>query len=178
MRKFQRIYKALPVNWKCGWHSTRVGSSDEKIQVTLGHRSPVRCVVFSPDGSMIISGSQDGKTCQWRITTGSETEPALEADVNGDGSVEVQTEPTLEADVNGDGSVDLQDLAIVNARLGQTGDNSADVNGDGVVNVVDLALVANAIEDDTAAPSLHPQSLEILTATDVRRWLSQSIQSL
>ncbi|MDE0010800.1 MAG: dockerin type I domain-containing protein [Candidatus Poribacteria bacterium] len=145
-----------------------------KIQATLGHRSPVRCVVFSPDGSMIISGSQDGKTRQWRITTGSETEPTLEADVNGDGSVDVQTKPALEADVNGDGSVDLQDLVIVNARLGQTGENSADVNGDGVVNVVDLALVANAIEDDAAAPSLHPQSLEILTATDVRQWLSEA----
>ena len=85
------------------------------------------------------------------------------------------TEPAQrKADVNGDGSVDLQDLVIVNARLGQTGQNSADVNGDGVVNVVDLALVANAIEDDAAAPSLPPQSLEMFTATDVRQWLSQA----
>ncbi|MDE0468638.1 MAG: dockerin type I domain-containing protein [Candidatus Poribacteria bacterium] len=143
-----------------------------KIQATLGHRSPVRCVVFSPDGSMIISGSQDGKTRQWRITTGAEIEPALEADVNGDEGVDVQTEPTLAADVNGDGTVDLQDLAIVNARLGQTGENTADVNGDGIVNVADLALVANAIEDDAAAPSLQPQVLELFTAADVKRSLS------
>ena len=147
-----------------------------KIQATLGHRSPVRCVVFSPDGSMIISGSQDGKTRQWRITTGSETEPALEADVNGDGGVDVQTEPALEADVNGDGRVDLQDLAIVQSRLGQKGENKADVNGDGIVNVADLALVANAIEDDAAAPSLQSQVLEMFTASDVKQWLSGAQQ--
>ena len=83
------------------------------------------------------------------------------------------TEPTrLEVDVNGDGSVDLQDLAIVNARLGQTGENSADINGDGVVNIADLALVAGAIENGAAAPSLQPQVLELFTAADVKQWLS------
>ena len=83
------------------------------------------------------------------------------------------TAPSLNADVNGDGSVDLQDLVIVNARLGQTGENSADVNGDGVVDVADLALVAGAIENDGAAPSLQPQVLKLFTAADVKRWLSE-----
>ena len=86
------------------------------------------------------------------------------------------TAPSLNADVNGDGSVDLQDLAIVNARLGQTGENSADVNGDGVVDVADLALVAGAIENGAAAPSLQPQVLELFTTADVKRWLSAAQQ--
>ncbi len=84
------------------------------------------------------------------------------------------TAPSLNADVNGDGSVDLQDLAIVNARLGQTGENSADVNGDGVVDIADLALVAGAIENGAAAPSLQPQVLELFTAADVKQWLSEA----
>ena len=84
------------------------------------------------------------------------------------------TAPSLNADVNGDGSVDLQDLAIVNARLGQTGENSADINGDGVVDVADLALVAGAIENGAAAPSLQPQVLTLFTAADVKLWLSQA----
>ena len=84
------------------------------------------------------------------------------------------TVPSLNADVNGDGSVDLQDLAIVQSHLGQTGQNKADVNGDGVVDVVDLALVANAIAEGAGASSLHPLSLEMFTTADVRTWLSQA----
>ena len=83
------------------------------------------------------------------------------------------TAPSLNADVNGDGSVDLQDLAIVQSHLGQTGQNEADVNGDGVVDVADLALVAGAIENGAAAPSLHPEVLEIFRSTNVKQWLSQ-----
>ena len=84
------------------------------------------------------------------------------------------TEPIqLKEDVNGDGSVNLQDLLIVNAHLGQTGENKADVNGDGIVNVADLALVAGAIGNDAGAPSLHPEVLEIFSSTNVKQWLSQ-----
>ena len=83
------------------------------------------------------------------------------------------TVPSLNADVNGDGSVDLQDLAIVQSHLGQTGQNEADVNGDGIVDVADLAFVAGAIENGAAAPSLHPEVLEIFRSTNVKQWLSQ-----
>ena len=103
-------------------------------------------------------------------------------DVNGnftEGRFSIDTTALSEhlADVNGDGSLDLQDLATVNARLGQTGENSADVNGDGVVDVADLAIVVGAIvagvmENGAAAPSLQPQVLELFTATDVKQWLS------
>ena len=83
-------------------------------------------------------------------------------------------EPALDADVNGDGSVDAQDLVTVQDRLGQTGPNSADVNGDGIVDIADLTLVAGAIGNGAAAPSLHSQFLGEFTVAEVKLWLSQA----
>ncbi|MDE0313650.1 MAG: cohesin domain-containing protein [Candidatus Poribacteria bacterium] len=87
------------------------------------------------------------------------------------------TETTqLKEDINGDGIVNIQDLVLVAGRLGQTGTNSADVNGDGIVNIQDLVLVAGALGTSAAAPSLNSQALEMLTATDVKQWLSAAQQ--
>ena len=72
-------------------------------------------------------------------------------------------------DVNSDGTVNIQDLVLVAGRLGQSGANSADVNGDGIVNIQDLVLVAGALGNSAAAPSLHLQSLDKLTAADVNK---------
>ena len=84
------------------------------------------------------------------------------------------TEPTgLKGDVNGDGIVNIADLVLAAANLGETGPNAADVNGDGTVNITDLVLVASALGNSAAAPSLHPHALEILTATEVKQWLTQ-----
>ena len=80
----------------------------------------------------------------------------------------------LRGDVNGDGAVNVQDLVLVAASLWQKGQNAADINGDGIVNVIDLVLVAGALGTSAAAPSLHPQSLEMLTAADIQLWLSQA----
>ena len=82
----------------------------------------------------------------------------------------------LEADANNDGVVDLQDLVLVASNYGQTGTNSADINGDGVVNIDDLTTVAGAIDNAGAAPSVHPQMLELFTAADVKLWLSHARQ--
>ena len=83
------------------------------------------------------------------------------------------TEPTqLKGDVNGDGTVNIADLVLVASNLGGTGQDAADVNGDGQVNIADLVLVAGALGNSAAAPSLHPQTLDMLTATDVKKWLS------
>ena len=83
------------------------------------------------------------------------------------------TEPTkLKGDVNGDGTVNIADLVLVASNLGETGANIADVNSDGVVNIADLVLVAGALGNSASAPSLNPQTLEMLTATKVKQWLS------
>ena len=87
------------------------------------------------------------------------------------------TESTgLKGDVNGDGIVNIQDLVLVAGKLGQTGTNGADVNGDGQINIQDLVLVAGALGTSAAAPSLHPQALEMLTSVDVKQWLSEAQQ--
>ena len=84
------------------------------------------------------------------------------------------TDPVVSSDVNGDGIVNILDLVLVSTNFGKTGQNPADVNGDGVVNIVDLVKVAGEMGTSAAAPSVHPQTLEILTATDVRQWLAQA----
>ena len=78
----------------------------------------------------------------------------------------------LKGDVNGDEIVNIADLVLVASNLGEIGQNAADVNGDGVVNIADLVLVAGALGTAAAAPSLHPDALEMLTSADVRLWLS------
>ena len=82
----------------------------------------------------------------------------------------------LKGDVNGDGTVNIADLVLVASNLGKTGQNAADVNSDNVVNIADLVLVAGALGTSAAAPSLHAQSLEMLTAADIQLWLSQAQQ--
>ena len=77
-----------------------------------------------------------------------------------------------EYDINQDGVVDIRDLVIVAARIGQSGPNPADVNGDGLVNIQDLILVAGAIGQTSAAPSLQPASVAMLTVADIQEWLT------
>ena len=76
-------------------------------------------------------------------------------------------------DVNGDGVINILDLVKVAARFGQAAEGTVDVNRDGIVNIVDLVKVAAALGAGAAAPSLHPQSLAMFTATDVQQWLTQ-----
>ena len=87
---------------------------------------------------------------------------------------QITESPELKADVNADGTVNVLDLVLVAANLGKTGQNAADVNGDGLINILDLVLVAGALDNTAAAPSLHSQALDMLTASDVRQWLSQA----
>ena len=92
-------------------------------------------------------------------------------------SVTVTAPPVVSEDVNDDGVVDVQDLVSVAERYGQTGTTTADVNEDGVVNIDDLILVAAVLDAAAAAaPSLYPNALEMLTAADVKEWLSQAHQ--
>ena len=52
--------------------------------------------------------------------------------------------PALRADLNEDGVVNIQDLVLVAAQIGHPCPNEADLNGDAVINVQDLVLVAQA----------------------------------
>ena len=78
------------------------------------------------------------------------------------------------ADVNGDGVVNIQDLVFIASHLGRTGKYTADVNKDGIVNIQDLVLVASALGGVAAAPSVHPQSLKMLSASDLQKWILQA----
>ena len=83
--------------------------------------------------------------------------------------------PPIPQDVNRDDAVNILDLVFVASALGDEGQGLvADVNEDGIVNILDLVSVAGALGDVAAAPSLHPQALAMLTATDVGEWLVQA----
>ena len=85
--------------------------------------------------------------------------------------------PPITTDVNGDGIANILDLVLVASAFGSEGpDLSTDVNGDRVVNILDLVWVADALGAAPAAPSLQPQVLEMLTAEDVKLWLSHAQQ--
>ena len=103
--------------------------------------------------------------------------PCIENGIVGDGTVEdggVIESVYLAEDVNDDGVVNIQDLVVVSSNIGKRGENKADVNGDGVVDIVDLVKVAGALGNAAAAPSLYPQALATLTATDIQNWLTQT----
>ena len=69
----------------------------------------------------------------------SHTLPDLDGEIYLKSESGLETRPT--ADVNGDGTVNIQDLVIVANAFGEA---EPDVNGDGIVNIQDLVLVANA----------------------------------
>lgn len=70
----------------------------------------VRGIDFSPDGRMFVSAS-GGSLYLWDIILSMTSVPQI-------------------ADVNGDGSVNIQDLVLVASNFPKIGDNAADVNGD------------------------------------------------
>ena len=80
--------------------------------------------------------------------------------------------PSIIAEVNSDRSVNVLDLVVIASKLGNQGQNlEADVNRDGVINILDLILVAGMFEGSAAAPSVHLQVPETLTAVAVQQWL-------
>ena len=93
------------------------------------------------------------------------------------GQYELTSAPTrLKEDVNKDGVVNILDLVSVANNFGQQGENIADINGDSIVNILDLVAVAGAFGQTASAPSLRPKDLSMLTATEVKKWLSQAQQ--
>ena len=83
--------------------------------------------------------------------------------------------PPIEADVNGDGNVNILDLVAVASEFeSEKLDLAADVNEDGIINILDLILVAGMFGAASAAPSVQPQVPETLTAAEVQDWLTDA----
>ena len=135
--------------------------TQQNIATLLGHGGSVTSVVFSPDGSLLASGSSDNTIKLWNMSSFMTSTTVSES---------------LDADINGDGIVNIQDLVLVASNYGQTGENAADINGDGVVHIYDMILVAAALGTNAAAPALHAKGLSEITTTDVKKWLSDAQQ--
>ena len=156
----------------------RVGS-DDSIKVWLNgevvHNNPIdrgaqdyqdRFTVDLKEGDNLLLVKVSELAGGWSMFVG------IDADVNA--VYKHPPDPVASVDINSDGVVNILDLVSVSANFGQTGENIADVNGDGIVNIVDLVKVAGEMGAAAAAPAAHPQTLEILTAADVRQWLRQA----
>ena len=175
-------------------------TGDEK-QTLTGNTDWIKQIAFSPDGTILASGSQEARRIRlWNVQTGEYTDvheddarSVVAVAFSPDGTILASSranatvqlwdaemllgkrpEPVVSEDVNSDGIVNILDLVSVSANFGKTGENIADVNGDGIVNIVDLVKVAGEMGAGAAAPAAHPQTLEILTATDVKDWLIQA----
>ena len=160
---------------------TMGAGSDDSIKIWLNgevvHNNPIdreasgfqdkfKVNLNKGDNLLLVKVSERGGW--WSMFVG------IDADVNA--VYKSPTDPVVSEDVNGDGIINILDLVLISANFGKTGQNPADVNGDGVVNIVDLVKVAGEMGTGAAAPSALPQTLEILTAADVRQWLTQAQQ--
>ena len=158
---------------------TMAAGSDDAIKIWLNgevvHNNPIdreasdfqdtfKVDLNKGDNLLLVKVSERGGG--WSMFVG------IDADINA--VYKPPTDPVVSEDVNGDGIVNILDLVLISVNFGKTGQNPADVNGDGVVNIVDLVKVAGEMGAGAAAPSAHPQTLEILTAADVRQWLTQA----
>ncbi len=133
--------------------------------------------LLTDDGEVLATGDDEGEFLNFQIVH-SVRPGTYYANVgsyesaSGSYTIYAAFTPALSADVNGDGVVNIQDLVLVAGAFGETGENVADVNGDGEVNIQDLVLVAGAFGDAAAAPAAH--NLSSLTPETVQQWLTES----
>jgi WD40 repeat protein len=122
-----------------------------------GHAERVYSVAFSPDGSLIASGSADTTIKLWRVADGTLLQTydqetvagvlSIQFSPNGrlfgygrrDATVVVARNPFwIRGDVNGNGCVDDADLWAVLLAFGQSDAGLPDLNDDGIVDDADL----------------------------------------
>ena len=160
---------------------TMRAGSDDSIKIWLNgevvHNNPInrgaedyldKFTVDLKKGDNLLLVKVSDREADWSMFVG------INADVNA--VYKRPPDPVVSEDVNRDGIVNILDLVSVSANFGKTGQNIADVNGDGIVNIVDLVKVAAALGTRAAAPSLHLQTLAMLTAGDVEKWITQAQQ--
>ena len=158
---------------------TMRAGSDDSIKIWLNgevvHNNPInrgaqdyldRFKVDLKQGDNLLLVKVSERDGGWSMFVG------IDADVNA--IYKRPSDPVASVDVNGDGAINVLDLVLISINFGKTGQNPADVNGDGVVNIVDLVKVAGEIGAGAAAPAAHPQTQKVLTAADVRHWLTQA----
>ena len=180
-----------------GWDET----PSELRSISNVYLDDVSSLAFSPDGNVLVSGDRSGNIDFWDVESGGHLQrlrgyygPVIDLAFSPDGNtlasatndivllweydpLNFTKHPDDPRDVNDDGVINILDLVSVANRFGKPAsyiqNQHADVNGDGVVNVQDLVLVAGALGGAAAAPSLSPDALEMLSATDIRQWLAE-----
>ena len=171
-------------------------STGQYMQTLAGHTGRVSSLAFNVNGR-ILAGGSDGEILLWDFVTGKQLEKlSVDGYVNGldfspDGSRLasavagsfylwdiVTSTPVHPADVNGDGKINVLDIVVLSRNLGPVPIDKPrmDVNDDCVISILDLVLVAGAIGSEAGAPSMHSQSMRMLTASDVQKWLTQAQQ--
>ena len=122
--------------------------TEKERQILEGHTDSIYSIDYSPDGSLLASGSWDGTIFIWDSINEFYEEEEEEVVI-----------PIYVEDVNSDGVIDIADLILVAKQFGRKferlGEDRADINGDLVVDIVDLQLVAEAIGITPAAPSIQ-----------------------
>ena len=120
----------------------------------------------------------NGQTSVTLILGSGKGENRVEARVVGVSQTQTFTAEAIDADVNGDGVVNIIDLSIVLALIGQPDQSidgvDADINDDDVINYEDLPLIFSVLEPTAAAPSVHALVQGGISAADLRVLLTQA----
>lgn len=188
--------------WDSPWDGVHLWDVTTGVLLRSFPMGGSECLIFNPDGRIMVTGNAWGEVFLWDITTGTELHKVTGhkggsvtglafspdghtlASSGTDGTVllwDVNTalpEPEyLPEDVNTDGVVNVLDLILIAGKFGETSESECDVNGDGIVNIEDLLRVAGALDTGAAAPSIWSRDVENApTRAAVQQWLHEARQ--